>query len=129
MVMVNANGWRVEKVVRRFGDRVPVAGLRISWHGYWQADCRTTAEVAEYVDLSTLVPEAPHKYAQAAVKAPWQSADELLDVLVRATAQSRELARTRRPVDRSARPLRVVPDMRRLLERQAPRGGADSRSA
>lgn len=123
MVMVNANGWRVEKVVRTFGDRVPVAGLRISWHGYWQADCRTTAEVAEYVDLSTLVPEAPHEYARTAVKAPWQSADELLDVLVKATDQSRELAKTRRAVDRSERQLRVVPDMRRLLERQAPRGG------
>jgi hypothetical protein len=123
MVMINANGWRVEKVIRTVGDRVPVAGLRISWHGYWQADCLTTAEVAEYVDLSTLVPEAPHKYARTAVKAPWQSADELLDVLVKATAQSRELAKTRRAVARSERPLRVVPDMRRLLERQAPRGG------
>jgi hypothetical protein len=72
MVMVNANGWRVEKVMRTFGDRVPVAGLRVSWHGYWQADCLTTAEVAEYLDLSTLVPETPHKYARANVEAPWR---------------------------------------------------------
>jgi hypothetical protein len=38
MVMVKINGWRVEKVIRMFGDQVPVAGLRISWRG----DCRQT---------------------------------------------------------------------------------------
>ena len=98
MVMVNANGWRVEKVIRTFRGRVPAAVLRISWHGYWQADCLTTAQVAEYVELSTLVPEAPRKYARAEVKPPWRSADELLDVLVKATAQSRELGKARRPL-------------------------------
>jgi hypothetical protein len=47
MVMVSADGWRVEKVIRIGGGRVPAAGLRISWRGYWQAACFTTAEVAE----------------------------------------------------------------------------------
>jgi len=109
MVMVNANGWRVEKVIRTFGDRVRVAGLRISWHGYWQADCRTTAEVAEYVDLTTLVPETSHKYARANVEAPWRSASEQRDALDRATAQSQQLAKTRSNVDCSQPQLRVVP--------------------
>jgi hypothetical protein len=94
MVMVNASGWRVEKVMRGVDDRVPAAWLRISWRGYWQADCRTSAEVAEFVDLSTLVPEASQKYTRAAVQPPWRSASEVLEVLVKATAQSHELART-----------------------------------
>ena len=97
--MVNANGWRVEKVIRTFRGRVPAAVLRISWHGYWQADCLTTAQVAEYVELSTLVPEAPRKYARANVEAPWRSASEVRDALDRATAQSRQLAKTRPTVD------------------------------
>lgn len=97
MVMVNASGWRVEKVIRTFRDRVPVAWLRISWQGYWQADCLTTAEVAEYVDLSTLVPEARHLSAWAYVKAPCMSASELLDAAPeKATAESHRLAKTRR---------------------------------
>ena len=48
--------------------------LRTRWQGYWQADCLTTAEVAEYVELSPLVPEGPHHYVRAVVKAPWGSA-------------------------------------------------------
>ena len=44
MVMVNASGWRVEKVIRTFGDRVPVVGLRVSWRGYWQAGCLAAAK-------------------------------------------------------------------------------------
>jgi hypothetical protein len=119
--MVNAGGWRVEKAIRTFGDRVPVAWLRISWQGYWQADCLTTAEVAEYVDLSTLVPEAPHRYVRAVVKAPWRPASEQFDALEKATAQSHELAKTRVDVAGSQRQLRVVPDSRPLRERQAPR--------
>jgi len=116
MVMVNANGWRVENVIRTFGDRVPVTGLRVSWHGYWQADCLTTAEVAEYVDLTTLVPEARHEYAPATVKAPWRSANEQRDALDRATAQSQQLVKTRSNLDRSQTPSRAVPDPRRPLK-------------
>jgi hypothetical protein len=112
MVMVNASGWRVEKVIRTDRHRLPVEWLRISWHGYWQADCLTTAEVAEYLDLSTLVPETPHQFARAAVK-PWRSASEHLDALEKAMTQSREVAKQRQ--------LRVVPDRRPLHERQAPR--------
>jgi hypothetical protein len=99
MVMVNANGWRVEKVTRTSGDQIRVAGLRVSWHGYWQADCLTTAEVAEYVDLTTLVPEARHDNARANIKAPWRSASEQRDALDRATAQSHQLATTHSNVD------------------------------
>jgi hypothetical protein len=121
MVMVNADGWRVEKVMRTFGDRVRVAALRVSWHGYWQADCLTTAEVAEYVDLTTLVPEARHDNARANIKAPWRSASEQRDALDRATAQSHQLAKTRSNVDCSQPALRVVPDPRRPLGRQTPR--------
>jgi hypothetical protein len=121
MVMVNADGWRVEKVMRTSGDRVPVPGLRVSWHGYWQADCRTTAEVAEYVDLTTLVPEARHDNARANSKAPWRSASEQRDALDRATTQSHQLAKTRSTVDHSQPQLRVVPDPHRPFERQTPR--------
>jgi hypothetical protein len=121
MVMVNADGWRVEKVMRTFGDRVPVAGLRVSWHGYWQADCLTTAEVAGYVDLTTLVPEARHDNARANIKAPWRSASEQREALDRATTQSHQLAKTRSNVDHSQPALRVVPDLRRPTERQTPR--------
>jgi hypothetical protein len=91
MVMVNAGGWRVEKVTRTVCDQIPVASLRISWHGYWQADCRTTAEVAEFVDLSTLVPEAPQKWMRAPVRVRWQSASELLGVRVQSTIPSHQL--------------------------------------
>jgi hypothetical protein len=121
MVMVNADGWRVEKVMRTFGDRVPVAALRVSWHGYWQADCFTTAEVAEYVDLTTLVPEARHEYARANVEAPWRSASEQRDALDRATTQSHQLAKTRSNIDHTQPALYVVPDRRRPTERQTPR--------
>jgi hypothetical protein len=56
------------------------------------------------------VPEAPHKYARAAVEPPWQSAAELLDVLVNATAPSHQLAKTHSGVDCLQPPLSVVPD-------------------
>jgi hypothetical protein len=119
MVMVNANGWRVEKVPRVASDQIPFAELRISWHGFWQADCLTTAEVAEYVDLSTLVPETPQKYASANVKAPWQSASQQLEALEKATAQSRQSAKTRSDMDDSPGHLRVVPNNSRTAARRA----------
>jgi hypothetical protein len=56
--MINAAGWRVERaVVQHFLGSRPEKVLRVSWRGYWQADCATTAEVALHVDLATLVPE------------------------------------------------------------------------
>jgi hypothetical protein len=118
MVMVNANGWRVEKVMRRFGDRVPGAALRVSWNGYWQADCLTTAEVAQYVDPSTLVPEARHGYGLANITAPWRSASEQRAAPDRATAQSHQLAKEPSNVDDSQPQLRIVPDPPRPTERQ-----------
>ena len=56
--MINAAGWRVERVTVSsvLGSR-PEAMLRVSWRGYWQADCVTTDEVATHVELATLVPE------------------------------------------------------------------------
>jgi hypothetical protein len=57
MVMVSQAGWRVERVTvnpRPAGE--PYEVFRVSWKGYWQADCATTVEVARYVDLTTLVP-------------------------------------------------------------------------
>jgi hypothetical protein len=56
--MINATGWRVERaVVQPLPGSRPQNVLRVSWRGYWQADCETTAEVARHVDLATLVPE------------------------------------------------------------------------
>lgn len=56
--MVSAAGWRVERtVVPGEFDSLPTAVLRVSWRGYWQADCASTAEVATLVDLATLVPD------------------------------------------------------------------------
>jgi len=55
--MVSQSGWRVERVtVTRQPDGVSAQVFRVSWKGYWQADCATTADVARHVDLSTLVP-------------------------------------------------------------------------
>jgi hypothetical protein len=55
--MVSQAGWRVERVtVTRVPDGVPEQVFRVTWKGYWQADCATTGEVARHVDLSTLVP-------------------------------------------------------------------------
>jgi hypothetical protein len=55
--MVSQSGWRVERVtVTRRPDGVSNDVFRVSWKGYWQADCATTGEVADHVDLSTLVP-------------------------------------------------------------------------
>ncbi len=57
MVMVSQDGWRVERIMApRVPDGMPERLLRVSWRGYWQADCVTTTEVARYVDLTTLVP-------------------------------------------------------------------------
>ena len=56
--MINAAGWRVEKVTVQRAPGTPADHvLRVSWRGYWQADCKTTAEVAGLVELATLVPE------------------------------------------------------------------------
>lgn len=58
MAMVSVAGWRVERaVVVGEPGCLPQRVLRVSWRGYWQADCATTAEVAAYVDTATLVPE------------------------------------------------------------------------
>ena len=72
MVMVSASGWRVEKVVRTLSEHRPEVRLRVSWRGYWQADCATTDEVAEYVELSTLVPSTPYLHERAYVVTPWR---------------------------------------------------------
>ena len=53
--------------------------LRVSWRGYWQADCETSDEVAGYVDISTLVPSVTHLYQRAYPVTPWKKAADLLD--------------------------------------------------
>jgi hypothetical protein len=56
--MVSPDGYRVERIlVQRSLRRPPRPYLRVSWRGYWIADCRTVAEVARYVDLATLTEE------------------------------------------------------------------------
>jgi hypothetical protein len=58
VAMVSAAGWRVERIPLAGADGVqPGHALRVSWRGYWQADCATSAEVATHVDLATLVPD------------------------------------------------------------------------
>ena len=55
--MVRQAGWRVERVtVTPRPGGVPAEVFRVSWKGYWQADCATTMDVARHVDLTTLVP-------------------------------------------------------------------------
>ena len=55
--MVSQAGWRVEQVtVTPRPGGVPAEVFRVSWKGYWQADCATTADVARHLDLFTLVP-------------------------------------------------------------------------
>ena len=79
MTMVSADGWRVERVVRHVPGRGPAMRLRVSWRGYWQADCETSDQVAEYVDISTLVPSVTHLYERAYPVTPWKRAADLLD--------------------------------------------------
>ncbi len=80
MTMVSAAGWRVERVVREVPGRGPSMMLRVSWKGFWQADCETSDDVARYVDLSTLVPAVPHLYERAYPSPPpWKVAANLLD--------------------------------------------------
>lgn len=79
MTMVSAAGWRVERVIREVPGRGPSLRLRVSWKGFWQADCETSEEVAEYVDLSTLVPAVSHLYERAYPVTPWKRAADLLD--------------------------------------------------
>ena len=79
MTMVSADGWRVERVVRHVPGRGASMRLRVSWRGYWQADCETSHQVAEYVDISTLVPTVTHLYERAYAVTPWKRAADLLD--------------------------------------------------
>ena len=49
------DGHRVELVLlQRSLRRSPRPSLRVTWRGYFLADCATVAEVAALVDLSTL---------------------------------------------------------------------------
>jgi hypothetical protein len=56
--MISPDGYRVEQiVVQRSLRRPPRPYLRVTWRGHWVADCRSVAEVARYVDVSTLSEE------------------------------------------------------------------------
>ena len=55
--MVSADGYRVEQItVQRSLRRPPRQALRITWRGYYVADCTTVLEAAEHVDLASLEP-------------------------------------------------------------------------
>ena len=55
--MVSADGFRVEQiVVQRSLRRPPRPALRITWRGYFVADCSTVLEVGQHVALETLEP-------------------------------------------------------------------------
>jgi hypothetical protein len=53
--MVSADGYRIEQIsLQRSLRRPAVSYLRVTWRGYFIADCRSPVEVARYVDLCTL---------------------------------------------------------------------------
>src|SRR5215218_9247588 len=57
-VLVSPDGYRVERIlVRRTLDRPAREMLRVRHGTYFVADCTTVAEVAQLVDLASLVPE------------------------------------------------------------------------
>jgi hypothetical protein len=61
-VMVSPDGHRVEQVlVQRLLSRPPKPYLRVRHGSYFVADCATVAEVAQLVDLASLVPEQVHR--------------------------------------------------------------------
>ena len=57
-VLVSPDGHRVERIlVQRSLSRPPQEMLRVKHGTYLVADCATIAEVAQLVDLASLVPE------------------------------------------------------------------------
>jgi len=57
-VLVGPDGVRVERIlVQRHLDRPAREMLRVRRGSYLVADCASVAEVAQLVDLATLVPE------------------------------------------------------------------------
>jgi hypothetical protein len=53
--MVSADGYRIEPILaQRSLRRPPRPALRVTWRGYFLADCPTVAEVAALVGLATL---------------------------------------------------------------------------
>jgi hypothetical protein len=57
VVIVGPGGILVEQVlVHRDLRRPPTPLLRVRQGPYWLRDCRTVAEVAQVVDMATLVP-------------------------------------------------------------------------
>lgn len=57
--MVSPDGYRVEQiVVHKHLDRPPKTMLRVRRGTYLVADCHTVAEVAQHVDLASLIPDA-----------------------------------------------------------------------
>jgi hypothetical protein len=57
-VLIGPDGVRVERILmQRHLDRPPLKMLPVRRGTYLVADCATVAEVAQHVDLATLVPE------------------------------------------------------------------------
>lgn len=93
--MVSQAGWRVERVTLTPGDDgVREEVFRVSWRGYWQADCTSTAEVARHVDLATLVPtgwghvRSPEYLAKVGKAEAWRRLD-LMQQSTRRTSTTR----------------------------------------
>ena len=57
-VMVSPDGYRVERILVQKSLSRPARGmLRVKHGSYFVADCASVAEVAQHVDLASLVPK------------------------------------------------------------------------
>ncbi len=55
MAFVSQAGYRVEEVaLRRALNRPARPALRVTWHGFFVADCASVEQVAQQVDLAEL---------------------------------------------------------------------------
>jgi hypothetical protein len=58
MAMVSPDRYRVEQItVQRSLRRTPRPNLRVTWRGFWIADCASVYQVSCYVALATLTEE------------------------------------------------------------------------
>jgi len=53
--LTGPDGVRVEQTAPAGADRITRTVLRLTRNGRWECDCRTADQLAEHVDLSTLV--------------------------------------------------------------------------
>jgi von Willebrand factor type A domain len=53
--LIGPDGARVEQTVPAGAERITRTLLRLTRNGRWECDCRTAGELAQYIDISTLV--------------------------------------------------------------------------